>query len=446
MADRMDQLVSLCKRRGFIFPGSEPYAGLSGTYDYGPLGVELKRNIKTAWWRRVVQERDDVVGLDAAILMNRQVWESSGHAEHFSDPMVDCRSCKARHRDDTLEERKCPSCGSADLTDARPFNMMLRTSVGSVDGEGNETFLRPETAQGIFVDFPQIAQVMRKKLPFGIAQIGKAFRNEITAGQFLFRLREFEQMELEYFVRPDDWERAFEEWLSFMRTWLGVCGIADESVDFVEVPEQDRAHYSKRTVDIEYHYPFGQKELYGLAYRTDYDLRRHAEGSKQDFSFFDDTRGERIFPHVIEPSLGIDRTVLAVLLSAYAEVEGGRTTTTESVKDAEVVLRLPRELAPIKVAVLPLSKKEPLQGQARDIAATLRKHWMIAYDETGSIGKRYRRNDEIGTPFCVTIDFDSPEDHAVTVRDRDSMEQERVPISELQAYIALKLDEENRPY
>ncbi|MDO8463011.1 MAG: glycine--tRNA ligase [bacterium] len=435
-ADRMEQLVSLCKQRGFIFPGSEAYGGLAGTLDYGPLGVALKQNIKQAWWKRVVQERDDVVGLDAAILMHPQVWEASGHVAGFSDPMVDCRKCKARHRADTLSPPGvCPQCGSEDLTDARLVNMMFKTSVGPMEDSASVAYLRPETAQGIFVDFPSVLSVVRKKLPFGVAQIGKAFRNEITPGQFLFRLREFEQMEVEYFVKPDAWEPAFDEWLRFMHEWLAVCGISESHVSFTEIPASDRAHYSKRTVDIEYHYPFGQKELYGLAYRTDYDLTRHAEVSKQDFSYFDEETRERFIPHVIEPSLGVDRTVLAVLLEAYHEIEGGRTTTTETTKEAEVVLKLPKELAPIKVAVLPLSKKAPLQERARDLTAQLRKRWMCQYDEAGSIGKRYRRQDEIGTPYCITVDFDTAEDGKVTIRDRDSMAQERVAIEEVVAYV-----------
>ncbi|MFH1430639.1 MAG: glycine--tRNA ligase, partial [Candidatus Uhrbacteria bacterium] len=281
MDNQMEKLVSLCKQRGFVFPGSEPYSGLGGTYDYGPLGVELKNNIKQAWWKRVVQQRDDMVGLDAAILMNPKVWQASGHAEHFVDPLVDCRKCKARVRADDLEQPNiCPQCGAEDLTDVREFNTMFKTFVGPVEDDANQTYLRPETAQGIFVDFPSVLQVARKKLPFGVAQIGKAFRNEITAGQFLFRLREFEQMEIEYFVRPDDWERAFEEWVQFMHEWLAVCGISEEHVEFHEIPESERAFYSRRTIDVEYQYPFGQKELWGLAYRTDYDLTNHANGSK----------------------------------------------------------------------------------------------------------------------------------------------------------------------
>ncbi|MFH1098901.1 MAG: glycine--tRNA ligase [Candidatus Uhrbacteria bacterium] len=436
MDDRMDKLVSLCKRRGFVFPSSEPYGGIGGFYDYGPLGVELKRNIERAWWRRVVQQRDDVVGLDSTLIMNPKVWEASGHVEGFIDPMADCRKCKARFRADAVvRSGTCPQCGAEDLTDTRPFNTMFRTFVGSVEDTATTAYLRPETAQGMFVAFPYLQEIMRKKLPFGIAQIGKVFRNEITTGDFLFRLREFEQMEIEYFVRPENGPAVFEEWLGFMKEWLNVCGISEEHVFFHEIPDGERAFYSARTIDIEYQYPFGLKELYGIANRTDYDLKRHQDASKQDFTYFDQEANVRFHPHVIEPTFGVDRTVLAVLLEAYHEIEGGRTTTTESAKEIEVVLKLPKELAPIKVAVLPLSKKGPLIAKAREIAVALRKHWMVAYDDVASIGRRYRRQDEIGTPYCVTVDFDSLEDGKVTVRDRDTMAQERIAIAEILEYL-----------
>jgi glycyl-tRNA synthetase len=443
----MDKLVSLCKRRGFVFPSSDPYGGIGGFYDFGPLGVALKENIKRAWWRRVVQQRDDVIGLESSLVMNPKVWEASGHVEHFSDPLVDCRKCKARHRADDLTAPRpgsghklvCPQCGSEDLTDSRPFHMMFKTFVGPAEDTAATAYFRPETAQGMFVDFPLLQEIGRKKLPFGIAQIGKAFRNEITPGHFLYRLREFEQMEIEYFVREDDWKRAYDEWLAFMHEWLAVCGIDEAHCSFTEIPTTERAHYSRRTIDIEYQYPFGMKELYGLAYRTDYDLKRHQEVSKQDFTYFDPETKERFLPHVIEPTFGVERTVLAVLLEAYHEIEGGRTTTTESAKEVEVVLKLPKELAPIKVAVLPLSKKEPLSRSAQEIAKELRKRWMVAYDEVGSIGRRYRRQDEIGTPYCVTVDFESLDDGKATVRDRDSMAQERVSIADLPQYLEDRL-------
>lgn len=440
MDDRMEKLVSLCKRRGIVFPSSEPYGGIGGFLDYGPLGVELRNNIKRAWWKRVVQQRDDVIGLESSLVMNPKVWEASGHIEHFSDPLVDCRRCKGRFRADDLERPGvCPQCGSEDLTDARPFHMMFKTFVGPAEDSAATAYFRPETAQGMFVDYPYLQEVMRRKLPFGIAQIGKAFRNEITPGHFLYRLREFEQMEIEYFVRPEDGPRAFEEWLGFMKEWLRACGIHEEHCVFHEIPDGERAHYSSRTVDIEYQYPFGTKELYGIANRTDYDLTRHAEVSKQDFTYYDQEKNERFLPHVIEPTFGLDRTMLVVLLEAYHEVEGGRTTTTEANKDVEVVLRLPKELAPIKVAVLPLSKKEPLTAKAREIATELRKRWMVAYDDVASIGRRYRRQDEIGTPYCVTVDFESLEDGKVTVRDRDTMAQDRVAIADLAAYVGERI-------
>lgn len=442
--DRMEQVVSLCKRRGFVFPSSEPYGGIGGFYDFGPLGVELRNNIKRAWWKRVVQQRDDVIGLDSTLIMNPRVWEASGHVEHFSDPLVDCRKCKARHRADDLAGKPgkpltCPQCGSEDLTDSRSFHMMFKTFVGPAEDTAATAYLRPETAQGMFVDFPLLQETMRRKLPFGIAQIGKAFRNEITPGKFLYRLREFEIMEVEYFVREDDWKRAYDEWLDFMHEWLAACGIAEAHCSFTEIPATERAHYSRRTIDVEYQYPFGVKELYGLAYRTDYDLKRHQETSKQDFTYYDSETKERFLPHVIEPTFGVERTMLAVLLEAYHEIEGGRTTTTESAKETEVVLKLPKEFAPIKVAVLPLSKKEPLAEKAREITRELRKRWMVAYDEVGSIGRRYRRQDEIGTPYCVTVDFESLEDGKVTVRDRDTMQQERLAIVELLEAFASKL-------
>ncbi|MBI2483444.1 glycine--tRNA ligase [Candidatus Uhrbacteria bacterium] len=440
----MEKLISLCKRRGFVFPSSEPYGGVGGFYDFGPLGVELRNNIKRAWWRRVVQEREDMMGLESSLIMHPKVWEASGHIAHFSDPLIDCRRCKFRFRADEVPmvpgtPPACPQCKSEDLTDARPFQMMFKTFVGPAEDTASTAFLRPETAQGMFVDFPVLQSIARKKLPFGVAQIGKAFRNEITPGQLLFRLREFEQMEIEYFVRPDDAPRAFEEWLAFMRDWLRVCGIAEERVVFHEIPDGERAFYSSRTVDIEYQYPFGQKELYGLANRGSYDLERHAAISKQDFTYYDQEANARFLPHVIEPTFGLDRTVLVVLLEAYHEIEGGRTTTTESNKEVEVVLKLPKEFAPYKVAVLPLSKKEPLMQEARRITQELRKRWMVAYDDVASIGRRYRRQDEIGTPYCVTVDFASVEDHCVTVRDRDSMQQERIPIAELSAYCGSRL-------
>ena len=433
MAITLEKIVNLCKRRGIIFPGSEIYGGLANSYDFGPLGVEIKNNIKKLWWKMFVQERDDIVGLDAAIIMNPKVWVASGHVQNFNDPMVECKKCHLRYRADSRPE-KCENCKGKEFTETKQFNTMFRTNLGPVESEDSAVYLRPETAQAMFVDFPTLVETASMKIPFGVAQIGKAFRNEITPGNFIFRTREFEMMEIEYFVRPEDGEKYFEAWLEAQRHWIKRVGIDEAKVKYVEIAADDRAHYSKRSVDTEFVFPFGQKELYGLAYRTDFDLKAH----KVDYR--DAVTGERFVPHVVEPTWGVERTVLAVLLSCYEEVKGGRTKTTESVKDEEIVLRFPKEIAPIKVAVLPLSKKENLVSVAKDIRNTLSKHWMTDYEETASIGKRYRRQDEIGTPFCVTVDFDSLEDKKVTVRDRDTMEQERVAIAELKNYFRDKFD------
>ncbi len=457
----MEKLVSLAKRRGFVFPGSEIYGGLANSWDYGPLGVELKNNIKKLWWKKFVQERDDMVGIDAALMMNPRVWKASGHVDTFNDPLVEDKKTHERFRlDHLLEEagvqnvsemtfeqmtEKVKEIGlkspkGNELTEPKKFNMMLETYLGPVKDEDNKVYFRPETAQAMFVDFKNVVETSRQRIPFGIAQIGKAFRNEITPGNFIFRTREFDQMEIEFFVKPEEADKWFEYWLEQQKQWLKDVGIDQSKLHFIEVPEADRAHYSKRSVDTEFDYPFGQKELYGIAYRTDYDLRNHQEQSKQDLEYRDPETGEKFLPHVIEPTFGADRTVLAVLLSAYTEIEGGRTTTTESNKEAEVVLRLDKKIAPIKIAVLPLSKKEELSGPAREIANKLRKHWMVMYDESQSIGKRYRRQDEIGTPYCVTMDFDSLEDKKVTVRDRDTMAQDRVAIEDLESYFRERLD------
>ncbi len=453
---KMDKLVSLCKRRGFVFPSSEIYGGLAATYDWGPLGVELVNNIKRAWWKMFIQERPDMVGLDASIMMNPKVWEASGHVQNFSDPLVECKKCHARFRaDHLLEERaaspgydkekpvdikdiKCPACGG-ELTEAKQFNLMLKTHLGPVEDTASAVYMRPETAGGIFVNYKNVQQSMRRRIPFGIGQIGKAFRNEITVENYIFRVREFEQMEVEYFFNPkEDWHKYFDMWLDLMTRWCDRLGIKKENLIFHEIPEEERAFYSKRTIDIEFKYPFGVKELYGLAYRTDYDLTQHQKFSGEELSYLDPETNEKFIPHVIEPSLGIARSVLAALLEAYTVIEGGRSTTTEAIKEEEIMLKLPYELAPIKVAILPLSKKEPLAELAEKIAKELRPHFMLQYDETGSIGKRYRRQDEIGTPYCVTVDFESMDDKKVTVRDRDSMKQERVAIAELKDYLKEK--------
>lgn len=450
----MEKLISLCKRRGFIFPGSELYGGLANSWDYGPLGVELKNNIKAAWWKRFVHRRDDMVGIDAALIMNPKVWEASGHVGHFSDPLVEDVITHERFRADHLleaagvditgmkvedmarviGERGLKSPKGNALTAPKAFNLMLSTHLGPVEDASTKSYLRPETAQAMFVDWKQVQSVTRRRLPFGIAQQGKAFRNEITPGNFIFRTREFEQMEIEYFVKPSEWEKHFESWLEEMRGWMRFLGLKNWVEH--EIPAADRAHYSARTVDIEYEYPFGLKELYGIAYRGNYDLTNHEKNSGEDLKYLDPETNERILPHVVEPTFGVDRSVLVTLLAAYDEEQA--PTSEEGETDLRVVLRLPKAIAPIKVAVLPLSKKPELSDPARKLAQTLREHWVVEYDETQSIGKRYRRQDEIGTPFCVTMDFESLTDQAVTVRDRDSMKQERVKIADLVAYLEEK--------
>ena len=430
--DLMDKVVNLAKRRGFIFPGSEIYGGLANSWDYGPLGVELKNNIKKLWWKMFVQQRMDMVGIDAALIMNPKVWEASTHLTTFTDPLVECKKCHSRYRGDQKPD-ECPVCGSSEFTDAKQFNLMLKTFLGPAEEKANVAYLRPETAQAMFVDFKQIVETSQMKVPFGVAQIGKAFRNEITPGNFIFRLREFEQMEIEYFIKPEDWEKYFDLWLTQMRNWIKAVGIDQSKIHEVEISEEDRAFYSKRTIDIEFDYPFGQKELYGLAYRTDFDLANHEKASGKSMKYRDNVTNEEFIPHVIEPTWGVDRTVLAVLLSCYTETEA-RSGKDDAVHETEVTLRLPKELAPIKVAVLPLSKKEELTGPATEICTLLSKHWMVEYHTSGSIGKRYRRQDEIGTPYCVTVDFETANDKAVTVRDRDTMKQDRIKISELVNY------------
>ena len=419
-----------------MFPGSEIYGGMANSWDYGPLGVELKNNIKKLWWKKFVQERDDMVGIDAALIMNPKVWEASGHLKNFTDPLVECKKCHNRFRSDTLEGQKnCPECGG-EFTQAQQFNLMFKTFIGPAEESANIAYFRPETAQAMFVDFKNVLNTTRRKIPFGIAQVGKAFRNEITPGNFIFRTREFEQMEIEYFIREKDWKESFEYWLGEMKAWMKLIGLKDEDLHFAEIPDGERAHYSKRTVDIEFAFPFGVKELYGIAYRTDFDLKNHQEKSGTDLTYKDPVVGEEPFlPHVIEPTFGVDRTFLAVLIAAYQEEQA---KSAEGEEEERIVLKLPKMLAPIQVAVLPLSKKEELSSVAQKIAQDLRKNFTVDYDETQSIGKRYRRQDEIGTPFCVTVDFESLEDEAVTIRERDSMEQERIKIKELENYLSEK--------
>ena len=428
----MDIIASLAKRRGFVFPSSEIYGGFSSTWDYGPLGVEMKRNIKNLWWRDMVQRRDDIVGLNSAILMSPLIWEASGHLSKFTDPMVDCKVCHHRFRADQIEGDRCPDCGG-ELTEVRQFNMMFKTFVGPVQDDAAVAYLRPETAQGIFVNFFNVQSSMRRKLPFGIAQQGKAFRNEITPGNFIFRTREFEQMEMEYFVRPGTEIEAYKEWVEARHQWYLKYGLKAESLRLRVHEEAELAHYSNATTDIEFKFPWGWGELEGIASRTDFDLKRHSEASNKDLTYFDEETGEHITPYVVEPAVGVDRIMLTMLLDAYDEEPDKEGT--------RVVLRLHPEIAPIKVAILPLSKK--LADEAKKVHSVVRGQMMSQYDDTGSIGKRYRRQDEIGTPLCVTVDFDTLNDHAVTIRERDSMEQVRVPVEELLSKLGemLKLGE-----
>ncbi|HTH93389.1 MAG TPA: glycine--tRNA ligase [Candidatus Paceibacterota bacterium] len=429
----MEQLISLCKRRGFIFQGSEIYGGLAGTWDYGPLGSELKRNIQNAWWKMFITGRDDMFGVDAAILMNQNVWKASGHVAGFSDPLVECTKCKRRFREDHLEDAKvCPDCGG-ELGEARQFNMMFKTTVGVLEDEDATAYLRPETAQGMFVNFKNVVDSMHPKLPFGLGQIGKAFRNEIAPRDFVFRSREFEQMEIEYFVKEEDWKGKFSDWIKAMYEWMDYVGIPREQVHELEVAPEDLAHYSKRTVDFEFDFPFGKKELYGLAYRTNFDLNNHAEASKVPLYVVDDETSEKIVPHCIEPTFGVDRTILAVLSSAYHEEGEG--------DDKRVVLKLKPSIAPYKLCVSPLLKNKPdLVEKARTLYSDLKKVFgNVTWDDNGNIGKRYRRQDEIGTPYCITVDFDTLEDDTVTVRDRDTATQDRVAIADLENFLKEKL-------
>ncbi|MDB5170115.1 MAG: glycyl tRNA synthetase [Candidatus Saccharibacteria bacterium] len=456
---KLEDIVSLCKRRGFIYPGSDVYGGLSGTWDYGPLGVQLKRNILQLWWKMFVDDREDMLGVDAAILMNQKVWQASGHVDTFTDPLVECSNCHARHRADKLDDpNKCPTCGKTDtFGEARQFNMMFRTFVGpnqgeevtigapldeqkrSVDLEGRKaityepssvSYLRPETAQGIFTNFKNVVDSFYPDMPFGLAQQGKAFRNEISPRDFVFRSREFEQMEIEYFVHPDNWEEAFTMWLKLVHEWTDALGLPTESVHELEVPEADRAHYSKRTVDFEFDFPIGREELLGLAYRTDFDLQNIQKASGKSMDYRPKDGGEPFVPHVIEPSFGLERSIMAVLAAAYTEDEVNGEKRT--------YLKLPKHLAPVKVAVSPLLKNKPeLVEKAREVYTALKKEFgNVMWDDNGNIGKRYRRQDEIGTPYCVVIDFDTLEDGTVTVRDRDTTEQQRVASTELTSKLA----------
>jgi len=459
MSKTMEQIVALAKHRGFVFPGSEIYGGLANTWDYGPLGVELKNNVKKAWWKKFIQESPYNVGLDAAILMNPKVWVASGHVGNFNDPMIDCKNCKARHRADKLIEDAlqakniemivdglsfdqmaalikehdiaCPDCGSKEFTEIRQFNLMFKTHQGVTESSTNEIYMRPETAQGIFVNFNNVQRTMRKKLPFGIGQIGKSFRNEITPGNFTFRTREFEQMELEFFCKPGTEMEWFGYWKDYAHNWLKSLGMKDDNLRLRDHDEDELSHYSNATTDFEYKFPFGWGELWGIASRTDFDLNRHMEHSGENFNYLDPETNERYVPYCIEPALGCDRVTLAFLIDAYEEqqLEGG---------DSRTVLHFHPALAPFKAAILPLSKK--LSEKATEVFAQLAKSYNVDFDDAGSIGKRYRRHDEIGTPFCITYDFESENDGQVTVRDRDTMEQTRMPIADLKKFIEEKLE------
>jgi glycyl-tRNA synthetase len=433
---KMENIVSLCKRRGLIFPSSEIYGGTGSVWDYGPLGVLLKNNVKAAWWREHVQLREDMVGMDAAILMHPRVWEASGHVEVFTDPLVDCLRCKQRFRADQVAAGACPSCGG-ELTAPRPFNLMFRTFMGPLEDTAHVVYLRPETAQGMFVDFKQVLQSSRKQPPFGIAQIGKAFRNEITPGNFTFRTREFEQFEIEFFIPPDQGQQWFDYWVEARHRWYLSLGLRPEHLRLRAHEQAELAHYSRATTDLEFLFPFGWSELEGVAHRGDWDLRRHQEYSGRDLTYFDEETRERYLPHVIEPSGGVDRATLAFLVDAYEEVAGGRGTAGAEV---EVVLRLHPRLAPIKAALLPLVRKDGMPEKAHAIFRRLQQRWMVDYDSGGSIGRRYRRQDEVGTPYCITVDSQTMQDDTVTVRDRDTMGQERLPQAELEQFLAGKVD------
>jgi glycyl-tRNA synthetase len=455
MADLMEAITSLAKRRGIVFQSSEIYGGLRSFWDYGPLGVELKRNVKNAWWRRMVQLRDDVVGLESSIIMSPRVWEASGHLESFTDPLVECLNCHQRFRADHLpgfhapqsghEEddttvtagATCPNCGHDKWTDPRNFNLMFKTFMGPVEEDAAAVYLRPETAQGMFVDFETVQQATRKKLPFGIAQIGKSFRNEITPGNFIYRTREFEQMEMEFFVVPGTDEEWHDYWINERLQWYVDLGIRKENLRLREHDPDELSHYSKRTVDVEYAFPFTDwGELEGIANRTDFDLKAHAAKSGQELSYFDQEKEERYVPYVIEPAAGVDRATLAFILDAYTVEEA---PTAKGDTEKRTLLKLHKDLAPMKVAVLPLSRNERLVPEAKRVFDLVKTEWMTDYDDAGSIGRRYRRQDEVGTPFCVTVDFDSLEDRAVTVRDRDSMQQDRIPIEGLVEYLRGRL-------
>jgi glycyl-tRNA synthetase len=455
-SDLMETIVNLSKRRGLVFPSSEIYGGLRASWDYGPLGVELKNNVKRQWWKSMVQGRDDVVGLDSSVILAREVWEASGHVKEFVDPLTECQSCHKRYRADHLTEAyeekhgkapengladlTCPNCGTRGaFTEPKMFNGLLKTYLGPVQDESGLAYLRPETAQGIFINYAAVQQAARRKPPFGIAQIGKSFRNEITPGNFIFRTREFEQMEMEFFIEPGADEEWHQYWIDTRFQWYVDLGIAKDNLRLYEHPKEKLSHYSKRTVDVEYRFNFPGSEwgeLEGIANRTNFDLSTHAKHSGQDLSFFDQEKNERYIPWVVEPAAGVDRCVLTFLMDAYTEDEA---PNAKGKLEKRVVMRLDHRLAPVKVAVLPLSRNAALSPKARDLAAQLRRNWNVEFDDAGAIGRRYRRQDEIGTPYCVTVDFDTLEDDAVTVRERDSMAQERIGLDQVEAFLATRL-------
>ncbi|WP_328698812.1 glycine--tRNA ligase [Brevibacterium rongguiense] len=456
MASTLDSVITLAKRRGFVFQAGEIYGGSRSAWDYGPLGVELKENIKSLWWQNFVRGREDMVGLDSSIILPRRIWEASGHVETFTDPLVECRSCHHRARQDHLieafEEKKgrapengmadiaCPNCGTkGEWTEPQQFSGLMKTYLGAVDNEEGLHYLRPETAQGIFVNFNNVVTAGRRKPPFGIGQVGKAFRNEITPGNFIFRTREFEQMEIEYFTAPDEAPTYFDQWVEACWDWFTDLGIKPENMRRFDVPDGDRAHYSAATIDIEYRFGFQGSEwgeLMGIANRTDFDLSNHTDASGSKLQYFDQASGERYTPYVIEPSFGLTRSMMAFLVDAYTEDEA---PNTKGGTDTRILLKLDPRIAPVKAAVLPLSRNERLSPQARELAANLRKRWNVDFDDAGAIGRRYRRQDEIGTPYCITFDFDSLDDHAVTIRRRDDMSQERVPLDQVESYLAAGL-------